>query len=222
MLNVDSVLFGIPRRIFWERESFCLNGFATFVGGPNYIKNCLRTISMCLVPDAQSANRCVPLTDRDSLLEDQDMKASFREVSATSSTFDARRYITDVLEELVLFDPVTGQKVVTEVTVQELYRRYSDDAREDRDIHIVSATAFRVAWNDIVKIGEYVIRSPRRVHKCDVCLELNSEIRKVRLIIIAFIRGVGMSRKIIDIYNNNTYHIHIEQMIFIKFDRLEL
>ncbi len=186
MLNVDSVLFDSPRRIFWERESFCLNGFATFVGGPHYIKNCLRTISVCL-PDVTSANRCVPSADRDS--PDQDLKASFRAVTVTSSTFEARRYITDVLEELVLFDPVTGQKVVTEVTVQELYRRYSDDAREARDIHIVSATAFRVAWDDIVKIGEYVIRSPRRVHKCDVCLELNSEIRKVRLI-MAFIFGI--------------------------------
>jgi hypothetical protein len=180
ILNSDSVLFGSPRRIFWEKKEFCLGGFATFVGGPHYIKNCLRTIQSCLLDSTSAENRRIPSSiDRQAEADDAELRESFRETTTSASTFAARRYISEFLEELVLFDPVTGQKVVTEVTVQEVFRRYADDARETFEIHVVSATQFRLVWDDIVKTGLYVIRSPRRVHKCDMCLELNSETRKV-------------------------------------------
>jgi hypothetical protein len=107
------------------------------------------------------------------------LNQSFREVTSSTGTFDARTFISNLLEDLVLFDPVTGEKVVTEVTVQQAYRRYVFEAGANLDIHAVSATSFRTAWDLIVANGKYVIKSPRRVHKCEICLELNSATRKV-------------------------------------------
>ncbi len=162
-----------PRKIHFEANILCLKGFAIFVGGLSYFRACERTLE-CL--SRHSGNCSIPsppiATD-----EDEEFRRSLQESQTTAQVFHATEFVSNLLNELVLFDPVLGKKVVSELSVSSAFQRYL--AASHDQISLVSSTKFRVIWDSQVAKGGYIIKEIRKSTKCDVCLQFQANMKKV-------------------------------------------